>query len=146
MLYSINRRKYFTLIEIAISITLILTIVLFMMSVFSQGYRYMHKTKMHAIACFLVQEKLEDLSSGSAHPELFTTPNPGVPCPPNCKVVPPDEIRSSVSGFSSFDREVEVTCPYLGFNNLAKVEVTVFWQGESGERSFKVDTLIANFQ
>ncbi|RLI52768.1 MAG: hypothetical protein DRO93_14530 [Candidatus Thorarchaeota archaeon] len=139
----------FSLIEIIIAVAIFAIVSVYMMRVLDQGHSCSRKLRMRTIAYFLAQEKMEELST-SSYAALFNTPNPDTtasclaPCPLNC-VVPPDECRTQVAGFSDFDREVDVTCPYLGFNNLAKVSVTVYWQGHKGERSFTLESMVANF-
>ena len=139
----------FSLIEISIAIAIFAIVSVYMMRILDQGHYYSRRLKMRTIAYFLAQDKMEELST-SSYAALFNTPNPDAsasclaPCPSDC-VVPPDECRAPVAGFTDFSREVNVTCPYLGYNNLAKISVMVYWQGDKGERSFVLDSTTANF-
>ena len=127
------RIKGFSLIEIIIAVAIFAIVSVYMMRVLDEGHYYSRKLKMRTIAYFLAQEKMEELSTDSDY-TLFSNPNSH------------DEAKAQVdSDYPDFDREVDVTCPYLGFNNLAKISVTVYWQGYRGERSFVLESLVANF-
>ncbi len=125
------KNKAFSLIEIAISIALLTIIMSAMLSIFSQGQRYVRKNRMDTTACFLAQEKLEQLSSPV--PNLFSNPSSY------------NEARAAVTGFSGFDREVAVSSPYLGDAGLAYLRVTVWWQGETGEQSRTFESVQASY-
>lgn len=133
-------KRGFSIIEIAIALALLALVLGGTLSVLDRGFSSARKTRQSAIAYSLIREKLEEFSS-STYPSLFFTPNPSCPCPPY--TAPPDEARAAVSGFTGYDREVDVTCPYLGFNNLARITVTVWWN--NGAQSQSISTLKANY-
>ena len=127
------KRKTFSLIEISIAIAIFAIVSVYVMRILYQGYHYSRGFKMKTIACFLAQEKMEELSTDSDS-TLFSNPSAH------------NESRAQVdSDYPDFDREVNVICPYLGNNNLAHIRVTVYWQGEKGERFVSLQTLIADF-
>jgi prepilin-type N-terminal cleavage/methylation domain-containing protein len=126
-----RNKKAFSLIEIAISIALLGVVIGAMLTIFSQGQRYARKVRLATSATFLIQEKLEELYTTDSN--LFTNPDSY------------DEARSAVSGFSGFERQVDVTAPYLGDAGLAHIAVTVWWQGEKGERWRMMETAKANY-
>ena len=127
------RPKGISLIEISVSIALLATVGVFMTRIFTQGHRYSRKFKMHTTACFLAQEKLEQLSTDS-DATLFTNPDSH------------DEARAQVDAtFPDFFRTVDITCPYAGFSNLAQMTVTVDWQAELAQQSVVLQSLIADF-
>lgn len=125
------KNKAFSLIEIVIATALVTIVMSAMLSIFSQGQRYVRKNRLGTVAGFLIQEKLEELTVTT--PTLFSNPSSY------------NQVRAAVTGFTGFDREVLVTSPYLGDNGLAFLRVTVWWQGETGEQSRTVQTVKANY-
>jgi len=126
-----RNRKAFSLIEIAISIGLLGVIIGGMLTIFSQGHRFSRKIRLATTANFLITEKLEELFTTTT--SLFSNPDSY------------DEARSAVTGFSGFERQVDVTSPYLADAGLAHIAITVWWQGEMGERSRMMETVKANY-
>ncbi|MDD4907947.1 MAG: type II secretion system protein [Candidatus Omnitrophica bacterium] len=125
------KKRGFSLIEIVIAIGLLTIVMSAMLSIFSQGQRYLRKNRVGTIAGFLIQEKLEELSTPD--PSLFSDPNSF------------NEVRADVPGFTDFEREVAVSSPYLGDSGLAFLRVTVWWQGETGEQTRTVETVKADY-
>ena len=125
------KNKAFSLIEIVIATALVTIVMSAMLSIFSQGQRYVRKNRLGTTAGFLIQEKLEELSTPA--PTLFSNPSSY------------NEVRAAVAGFSGFEREVLVTSPYLGDSGLAFLRVTLWWQGEMGEQTRTVQTVKANY-
>lgn len=127
-----QHKKGFSLIEICIAIALLAIILGFMLKIFSQGYRYVRKSKLQTVACFLAQEKTEE----------------------NSVWPPPDgtgthtEDYGSIADFPDFKRVVVIAddpIPTLPAGSLKQLDVTVYWQGERGQRSLTLRTMIANF-
>ena len=110
----------FSLIEISITLVVFILIFSGMLGIFAQGFSYLKESKERTIAYNLAREKLE-----------------GLPWPPIPKV------RAGVGNFSGFEREVAVTRPYLGYNNLAHIKVTVWW--DAGTQSQAFDALKADY-
>lgn len=135
-------KRALSLIEVCISIVIVAMVLASMVGIFSQGYRYLRKARMKTTAYFLAQEKMEELSTDS-DATLFSAPDSH------------DEARGVVDAtlFPGFEREVDVTCPYdpcvppasCPYPNLAQITVIVYWQGEQGEQSFRLVSLVANF-
>ncbi|MCP4652135.1 MAG: hypothetical protein GY858_01970 [Candidatus Omnitrophica bacterium] len=147
------QKKNISLIEVALSIALISMIAVFMLRLFHQGQLYDRSNRMYTIACFLAQEKMEELSTDS-YAALFTANNPPESGPPYSLVIPPDELKAPVAGFADFQRSVDVTCPFYAdretfldveFTDVAHIEVVVYWDGQKQEKSVTFNTLITNF-
>jgi prepilin-type N-terminal cleavage/methylation domain-containing protein len=117
-------RKGFSLIEIVIAVGILALIVGGMLEIFQQGFGAAKKSQDRTIAYSLAREKLEEKSSVLPWP-------------------PAGEPRALVSGFSGVEREVVVVSPYLGYNDLALISVTVWW--DNGNQSQTFVTLKANY-
>lgn len=114
----------FSLIEVAVALTLLALVSGGMLAVFNQGFAAARKTQQRTFVYSLAREKIEE--------KFATNPWPAA-----------NETRLAVSGFAGFEREVVVSCPYLGFNDLARINVTVWW--DNGARSQTLETLKANY-
>jgi prepilin-type N-terminal cleavage/methylation domain-containing protein len=127
-----TRQKGLNLIEVAISLAIFAVIIVSILNIFSQGYRYLRKNRMDFIACFLAQEKMEGLLNAS-----YVFSNPA------------NMSKAAVSNFTDFQIGVNFTSPPQGFSspyydNLAQINVTVYWQGQTGEQNFTLATYLAN--
>ena len=148
-----DNHKAFSIIEVTIAVAILALVLGGMLAVFHQGAKASLKTRQQAIAYNLLREKLEELSN--TNPVLFTVSNPTCSrppltsclprpiCPCSSYTSPPDEPIATVGGFPDFEREVDITCPYLGNNNLARIQVIVWW--DNGRYSQSVETLKANY-
>lgn len=119
-----GKKRGFSIIEVAISLTLLALVFSGMFAVFDRGFLATRKSRLRTIAYSLIREKLEEKSAVSVWP-------------------PTAEPMAAVSGFAGFEREVVVTTPYLGFNDLAQITVTVRW--DNGTQSQSINTAKANF-
>lgn len=128
-----EKKRGLSLVETCVAITIVMIILGSLVMIFSQGYRFLRKARMEVYACFLAQEKMEELST-AGDAALFSNPDSH------------DESKAAMaSPFAQFQREVNVICPYLGYNDLAHIIVTVYWQGQKAEKSLRYETLKANF-
>jgi Tfp pilus assembly protein PilV len=127
-----DNRKGLNLIEVVIATFLYLIIMVSLLNVFNQGYRFLRKSRMAQTAYFLAQEKMEEVLTGSVFP------GPGSH----------NETRANVTNFTDLQRQVNFTCPPAWLNSsysgLAAVNVTVYWQGQQGEQSFSLLSLVSN--
>jgi len=120
--------KGLSLVETTICIPIVLAIVISMLIVFQQGYRVLRKIKMRTIACYLVQEKLEEKG---IWPQTNGTTSEGY---------------SVIPSFSSFRRVVTISDGPVYISDLKRVDVQVFWTGENNvEQSITMSTLIPSF-
>lgn|GEM_PF-1372918 len=148
----------FTLLETIIAMAVFMFIVAGTIVMFYQGSRSSRKSRVTLIATNMVREKLEELSNKD-YPSLFVTntpctrPLPSVCGRPFCPcqlitLVAPDEPEASVStspGFS-LTREVDVECPYLDYDELSRIQVTVWWDiGTPHENYLTIETLKADY-
>ncbi len=117
-------RRAFSLIEVCAAVIILALIVSSMLGVLWQGNISMQNSRERAIAYTLAIEKLEDKLSANPWP-------------------PANEALASVSGFSGFQRQVNIVCPYLGFSDLAHITVTVWWDNATKSQAF--ETLKANY-
>lgn len=118
------KNKGLSLIEVTVAVAILALVFGGMLGVFWQGFNTGEESKRRTIAYSLAKEGLERKSTFSPWP-------------------PTSESRAGVSGFSGFEREVAVTCPYLGNNDLARIRITVWWNNGSRNQSF--ETLKANY-
>ncbi|MDD5729547.1 MAG: hypothetical protein PHN57_00250 [Candidatus Omnitrophica bacterium] len=118
-----SRRKGLSLVEVCLAMAILVTIVAVMAHSINEGYSYLRKTRLLTIGQFLAQEAMEE----------------------NCTWPAVAAARAAVPGFSGFDRQITVVTPALGYNDLAQVQVSVYWQGDKGEQSFVLKTYVANF-
>ena len=124
---NLESRKGFSLIEIAVAAAVLMLTFGGIVTVFTRGAIASIKTKRYAIVYNILREKLEEKS----------TPNPWPPT---------SEALAAVNGFATFQRQVTVMSPYLGFPDLALIQVTVQWLDEKGIlRSQAIQTLKANY-
>jgi Tfp pilus assembly protein PilV len=125
-----------SLIEVCIAIVVLAVILTSLSSVFNQGYRFLRKTRLSQTACFLAQEKMEQLLHNNATFDYLATingtENP-LPAP-----------------FQNFWRTVNVTSPAAAGTNatvnasLALINVKVYWQGQRGQQNFTLISLVSN--
>jgi hypothetical protein len=120
-----SNRKSFSLIEVCISIVLIAMILAGMVNLFGQGFLASRKVKGKITAYSLLREELENKSGGSWPPGSMS--------------------RAIVNAtyFPGFERQVVCTNPYAGYNELALINVTVWW--DNGTKNQSVYTLRANY-
>jgi hypothetical protein len=124
-----------SLIEVCLAIVILSLILISLSSVFTQGYRFLRKTRMSNMACFLAQEKMEDFLHNSTI----------------------DQSRGNYIGtldppYQDFRGTVNVIYPASGYGNnstvegyMALVNVTIFWQGQSGqEQNYSLSSLVTN--
>jgi len=93
-----------------------------MLSMFTQGYRYVRKSTLSTRGVLLAQQRMEELRHD------FATVTA--------------EAKHALTNMPFF-RTVAVT-PLYGVN-LKQITVTISWAGEQGERSVSLTTLLANF-
>jgi len=118
-------KKGLSLIEVVPAIAILMAILLSMTGIFSQGYRYLRKSRMQTVACALAQEKVEAQSVW----------------PPSSS----NEAYGTITGFLNFRRVCAVANDPTYPTSLRSITVTVFWQGEKGEQSLTLVSLVANF-
>jgi prepilin-type N-terminal cleavage/methylation domain-containing protein len=104
-----------SLIEVISAMAIISIVCGGLMTAFFQGSRYLYDDQQRAVAFFLAQEKLEELSSGSIFSNLS-----------NCNRVcnQPEGAGLSASIYQNF--RIRVNASPIN-TNLANVAVTVFW-------------------
>lgn len=124
MLSKIRKKSGFSIIEITIALAVLVFILSGMLSVLNSGFLASRKTNKRTTAYSLLREKLEEKFSTVVWP-------------------PVSEALGAVPGFTSFQRSVIVTNPYLGFAGLALINVTVLW--DSGTKSQTIATIKANY-
>ncbi|MFA6217746.1 MAG: prepilin-type N-terminal cleavage/methylation domain-containing protein [Candidatus Omnitrophota bacterium] len=118
-----RRKNGFTLLEVLIA-TLLLTVgVLSIVGAFSSGIFTSGDFESVELALNLAQEKMEDIKN-KTYANVAS------------------EVKSAVSGFSAFQRQVAVTVPQT---NLKQVDVTVSWDTKGGQTNVSVMTLVANY-
>lgn len=118
------RTRGFSIIEVIAAITILFLILGGMLGLFWQGFNSVKKSQDYTVAYSLAREKLEE--------KIAVSPWP-----------PVSEAQAAVPGFAGFEREVVITCPYLGYNDLAYIQVRVFWNNGTQFQEFEV--LKANF-
>jgi hypothetical protein len=131
-----RQKNGLSLIEATVA-TLILAIILIsVLGIFQQGYYYMRKVQRSATAYFLAQSIFEEWCWPG---EIF--PNPG------------SHNSTTQKNFTSPYNEYNWTMTFItppaglaGHNNLTQMNVTVYWQGLSGQRSVSLVTLLGNFE
>jgi hypothetical protein len=123
-----NEKGSFSLIEVCISISLIAIILGGMVNLFGQGFQGSRKVTGKITVLNLLREEMENKSQHDTWP-------------------PTNIIRENVSDFPGFARQVNCTCPYSGYNDLALINVTVWWDwnGTDYTRNQSVCTLKANY-
>lgn len=108
------------LIELIVALGITAVLISGIASVFSDGIRWMRKCEDMTMVHIFLQEKLEE--------KLTKTPWP-----------PTAEARAPITGFSRYERGVEIID--IGEPNLREIRVTVWWPGGSQEYA----TLVSNF-
>lgn len=124
-----KKEKGLSLIEVCLSLAVLVLVLGGLIGIFAEGHSISAKVKARTIVHNLLKEKLEELYITAA--AFFTTPDVY------------DEARAAVAGFTGFEREVNVTSPYLGRTQLAHIQVTVWW--DNGTQSQTVETIKANY-
>ncbi|MFA5118640.1 MAG: prepilin-type N-terminal cleavage/methylation domain-containing protein [Candidatus Omnitrophota bacterium] len=115
--------KGLSLIEVSISIAILGIMLVSMLSMFTQGYRYVRKSAMLTRALLLAQQRMEELSD-------YTTAV--------------SEAKHALTNMPFF-RTVSVTILFGG--DLKQISVTMSWAGEKldAERSVTLVKLLANY-
>ncbi|MFH1771695.1 MAG: hypothetical protein ABH872_02670 [Candidatus Omnitrophota bacterium] len=114
----------FSLIEVSVSLCVLVLILAGLFRVLYQGFNSVDKSKTKTIVYGLIREKLEEKCAQYCWP-------------------PFSEPRQSVSGFTGLERQVITTRPYLSYNDLAHIQVTVWWN--NGTQSESLETLCADY-
>jgi len=125
------RATGFSLMEVALATVIFAIVIMTLLGIFSQGYLYSRQMRMASVAYFLAQEKLEEYYNVSA---VF-------PIPANVS------MTSFGGDFAQYNYTVNFTSPVpdvSGHPNLALINVTVYWLGRQGQRSFSLNTFLAN--
>jgi type II secretory pathway pseudopilin PulG len=120
-------RKGVTLLEIIIAIVLFVTAVTVMLGLFSRGLVSSSDAENTVIAINLAQRRMEEIRN-FAFGDIVA------------------EAKAEVSGFSDFQREVEVADPAgtPAIDDLKEVTVTVYWNVKGAEISEAIVTYISN--
>jgi len=126
------RTTGFSLMEVALATVIFAIVIMTLLGIFTQGYLYSRQMRMASVAYFLAQEKLEEYYNASA---VF-------PIPANVS------MTSFGGDFAQYNFTVNFTCPLVfgaeTHDNLALINVTVYWLGRQGQRSFSLNTFLAN--
>jgi prepilin-type N-terminal cleavage/methylation domain-containing protein len=128
-----------SLIEVCVAIAILAIILVSLSGIFNQGYRFLRKTRMNYFACFLAQEQMENLT----HQYIF----PLLDADRGCF----NRTVTSLGGPSqNFTRQVNISYPATVGSvpavraNLAEINVTVSWRGQTGVQNFTLVSLVAN--
>lgn len=118
--------------EVALATAIFAVVITTLLGIFAQGYLYSRQMRMSSTAYFLAQEKMEECFNASY---VF-------PYTPNLS------NQSFIGDFVQYNFSVNFTYN-LTFDgeqhdNLAQINVTVYWPGRQGQRSFSLHTLLAN--
>jgi len=126
-----KRDDGFSLMEVALATVIFAVIITSLLGIFAQGYLYSRQMRMSSTAYFLAQEKLEECLNASYVFPAF-----------------PNQTGNFGGDFAQYNYSVNFTNPiWFGaeeHDNLAEVNVTVYWPGRQGQRSFSLHTLLAN--
>ena len=138
-----------SLIEVCISIVLVLIILVSMVRIFSQGYRYLRKSKVNTVAHNLARQFTEDYSNWDTLDDLDCVSGDGV-----INTVPGSPYSSSnppACGAGSF---VPITLNNVTYTptltiadgpsyptELKQIDVTILWHGSS----LNLVSLVADF-
>lgn len=114
--------KGFSLLEVMLAIILFGTGLAMLLQVVSTGLFVGGQNEDTIIAANLVQEKIEELRN-AAYPTIAS------------------EVKAAVSGFSAFERQVDVTIPQTG---LKQISVTVYWFAKAAETSTNMVTYVSD--
>jgi len=134
-----------SLIEVCLAIAILAIIFTNLSFIFDQGYMFLRKTRLSRQAFFLAEEKMEEL----LHENTVNSPT--------------NEAKARLdSPFEAFQRSVSIdllnaaslrsvccTSPGVGCvlgcgSRLAEVNVTIYWNGTSGEQSFSLVSLVSS--
>jgi prepilin-type N-terminal cleavage/methylation domain-containing protein len=129
-----RRKKGLSLIESIIATAILAIILVSVFAIFQQGYAYMRKTRMSTTAYFLAQSKLEEFYDSS----FIFEPSGQVRTDFGEASFPPPYDNYNWS--ATFTNHPGYTDP-----ELAEVNVTVYWQGRTGQRSVSLITLMGNW-
>lgn len=123
-----------SLIEVCLAIAILAVIFISLSGIFNQGYRFLRKTKLRNMACFLAQEKMEVF----LHNSTFLLGNNS-------------SVMNLSAPYQDFRGEINITSPASGEGSmpgvdatLARINVTIYWNGTSGEQNFSLTSLVAN--
>jgi len=109
-----------SLIEVMVGITLLSIALIPILNYFGNSTKFTYQTGLRNQALNLAEAKMEEVKSKDFD---------GIDSEP----------ETTVTGYSNFEREVEVTTSYNGNSGLKKISVIVSWDG----KSVKLQTLIA---
>lgn len=112
----------FTLLEVLLTLVLFTAGFLALSEALSLGISASGNNEASLVAYHLAEEKME-LEKNTAYSNIVS------------------EARASVSGFSSYEREVVVSTPQT---NLKQVTVNVYWFNRANELSVSLVTYAAN--
>lgn len=125
--------KGFSLIEVAVAITILGLIAGGMVAIFWQGSKVTDSSKKKVVAVSLAREKLEELSEDSVLPD-----NSG------------SDAYGNITGFTEFRREWNVYWADLDGvlgpdypGNLAQIDVRVYWNNNA--ENISISTLEASY-
>jgi len=126
-----------SLIEVCLATVILAIILASLSSVFTQGYRFLRKTRMSHLACFLAQEQMEKLLDNSTFSYLGSI----------------NGSQSLTAPYQDFNGTVNITFPVSGVGSnatvdsyLARINVTVSWQGQKGIQNLTLTSLLSNLQ
>ncbi len=130
-----KRLNGLSLVEVSIAIAILAVILVSLSSVFTQGYRFLRKTRMSHLACFLAQEKMEQFLHNSTFDYLGSI----------------NGSQNLAAPYQDFNGTVNVTYPATGAGSnatvdsyLARINVTVSWQGQKGVQNLTLTSLVSN--
>ena len=120
---SYNRKKSgFTLLEVLVAVILLAAGFIAILEATSTGFFSAAENENDLVATNLAQEKIEEERNRSF-----------------ANVI--NEVKAPVSGFTAFQREVQVTTPQA---NLKQVTVIVYWNSKSTELNVSLVTNVSN--
>lgn len=128
-----------SLIEVCLAIAILAVIFANLSFIFNQGYLFLRKTRLSRQAFFLAEERMEYLLIANA-----------VNDPDSFNVTPKQPVGAP---FEAFQYEVSIkndtsavlSCTGGGCGGkLAEVNVTIYWNGTSGEQNFSLVSLVSN--
>lgn len=114
--------KGFSLLEVMLTIILFGTGLAMLLQVVSTCLFVGGQNEDTIIAANLVQEKIEELRN-AAYSTIAS------------------EVKAAVTGFSAFERQVDVTIPQTG---LKQISVTVYWFAKAAETSTNMVTYVSD--
>jgi Tfp pilus assembly protein PilV len=124
----LTQTRGYSLVEVCISIIILTVIFASMMAVFSQGSRYLRKDRQRSVGLMLAYGMMENLTATGY---VFSGDR--------------NQTKTALAApFQRFQSMVNVTA-VPGPAGLAEINVTIFWQGEQGERNVSVNTFASNY-